>query len=213
MTPRIFVYKIVVDNGGAPCIADGLLSLAICKPKIRTSAKKGDVIFGFGVNPPPMSNRLIYLAIITEAPLLKGSYYDNPDYRTRSDCIYERAASGQMVRSEKARFHTDSDHRPRDIGSWPGYQKATVLLSREFRYFGKKGTADYVEGFPLIARLVKGMKQGHRVNHSEALRKQVWALQAEIWSNYPAKMVIGPATDPKNSRPCNSDCPSVTVSR
>jgi hypothetical protein len=46
--PDIYVYKMVVDNGGAPCVTRKLLSLAICKPKIRKSAERGSLIFGFG---------------------------------------------------------------------------------------------------------------------------------------------------------------------
>lgn len=33
--PDIYVYKMVADNGGAPCVTGNLLSLAICKPKIK----------------------------------------------------------------------------------------------------------------------------------------------------------------------------------
>ncbi|HPY31129.1 MAG TPA: hypothetical protein PLT00_12660 [Verrucomicrobiota bacterium] len=46
--PRIFVYKMTADNGGAPCLMNDLLSLAICKPKIRHKAKVGDWIIGLG---------------------------------------------------------------------------------------------------------------------------------------------------------------------
>ncbi|MFM8479413.1 MAG: hypothetical protein ACKOEO_26795 [Planctomycetaceae bacterium] len=45
---KVYVYKIVVDNGGAPCVHDRLLSLAICKPAIRRTAQAGDLIFAFG---------------------------------------------------------------------------------------------------------------------------------------------------------------------
>ena len=33
---NIYVYKMVVDNGGAPCITGKLLSLAICKPEFAS---------------------------------------------------------------------------------------------------------------------------------------------------------------------------------
>jgi hypothetical protein len=32
-------YKLTADNGGAPCVRYGLLSLAICKPMIRKTAR------------------------------------------------------------------------------------------------------------------------------------------------------------------------------
>ena len=42
--PRIYLYKLTNDDGGAPCVHDGLLTLAICKPMIRTAARIGDLI-------------------------------------------------------------------------------------------------------------------------------------------------------------------------
>ena len=63
MNNDIFMYKLTTDNGGAPCVENELLSLCICKPKIRMSAKVGDWIIGMGgksVN--DLRNRLIYLA-------------------------------------------------------------------------------------------------------------------------------------------------------
>jgi len=47
---QIYFYKLTVDDGGAPCAERGLLSLAICKPMIRRTAQKGDLIFGFAGN-------------------------------------------------------------------------------------------------------------------------------------------------------------------
>ncbi len=46
--PDIYVYKMIADTGGAPCVTSDLLSLALCKPKIRQSAGVGALIFGFG---------------------------------------------------------------------------------------------------------------------------------------------------------------------
>jgi len=211
MAKRVYVYKLTVDSGGAPCVNGGLLTLALCKPRIRTSARRGDLIIGFGANGPPMANRLIYIAEVTEEPLVHGSYYENAAYSARGDCIYERASDGQFVRRATARFHNDSDHRERDLGSWPAYQKATVLLSRDFQYLGKEGTVDYVGHYPLTAQLVKGMKRSHRVNYDQTLLGELLSLKSEIWRRY-QRMVLGPPTDPKDCRPCNSECPSVSVS-
>ena len=36
---KIYVYKMTADTGGAPCVYQGILSLAICKPKIRRKAE------------------------------------------------------------------------------------------------------------------------------------------------------------------------------
>jgi hypothetical protein len=45
-SPWPYVYKLTVDDGGAPCTDGGLLTLAICKPGIRTHAGVGDFICG-----------------------------------------------------------------------------------------------------------------------------------------------------------------------
>jgi Nucleotide modification associated domain 2 len=42
----IYAYKMTDDNGGAPCVQDGFLTLAICKPEIRKIAKEDDIIIG-----------------------------------------------------------------------------------------------------------------------------------------------------------------------
>lgn len=44
MPPRLFVYRIVTDSGVAPHISDNYLTLTLCKPGIRKSAKVGDYI-------------------------------------------------------------------------------------------------------------------------------------------------------------------------
>src|SRR5437870_4735694 len=104
----------VADNGAAPCVWRGLLSLSICKPKIRRSASatKGDLIFGFGGK--GYDERLIYIACVTEKPAT-GDYYKNSKYSHRPDCIYTSVA-GRAIRKPRARYHTDSDQRRRDVG-------------------------------------------------------------------------------------------------
>jgi Nucleotide modification associated domain 2 len=48
--PAMYYYKLTNDDGGAPCVQGDLLSLAICKPMIRSTARPGDLIFGFAAN-------------------------------------------------------------------------------------------------------------------------------------------------------------------
>ena len=84
-TNAIYVYKMVADNGGAPCIWRGLLSLALCKPKIRKGAEKGALIFGFGGR--HYEERLIYIAQVT-SKRESGAYYREWRFGGRPDCIY-----------------------------------------------------------------------------------------------------------------------------
>ncbi len=45
--PKFYLYKMTVDDGGAPCVQDGVLTLAICKPTIRRVAPEGSFSIGF----------------------------------------------------------------------------------------------------------------------------------------------------------------------
>ena len=198
--PDIFVYKIVVDNGGAPCVSSNRLSLALCKPKIRKTAGKNSFVFGFGGK--GYKERLIYIARVT-AKLEGDTYYRRRKYARRPDCIY-RAKNDRPVRKTSAKYHFNSDHRKKDIGYH--FENAFVLLSDDFRYLGKKGTDDYKKGYPKLGRLIKDLKRGHRRYLSPELRKELLALKAQIWRRYRRKKV-GLPTENDRSRPCNQEFP------
>lgn len=66
---RLFSYTIPVDDGAAPNPFDGLCTLAICKPKIRSRAKVGDWVAGLGSKNAPsgdLSGRLVYAMKVDE---------------------------------------------------------------------------------------------------------------------------------------------------
>jgi hypothetical protein len=201
--PDIYVYKMVADNGGAPCINGNLLSLAICKPKIRGTAGKASLVFGFGGK--GYEERLIYIARVT-AKLEGDAYYRQREYARRSDCIY-RVENGQPVRKLSAKYHFDSDQRKKDVGFH--FENAFVLLSDDFRYLGKKGTDDFKKRYPKLRRLIENLKQGHRRHHSVELRNEFLALKAEIWNKY-QRMKVGIPTEDDFSRMCNGDSPSAS---
>ncbi|MCJ9728980.1 hypothetical protein [Bradyrhizobium sp. PRIMUS42] len=83
---RIYFYKLTVDAGAAPCVERGMLSLAICKPMMRSSAEVDDLIFGFTASSIDPRNRLIYAARITKK-LTDGEYYEGDTFSSRQDCI------------------------------------------------------------------------------------------------------------------------------
>lgn len=204
--PEIFIYKMVVDNGGAPCVVGNLLSLAICKPKIRKSAGKGALIFGFGSKRKGYEERLIYIARVTDKPAV-GDYYRKREYMRRPDCIYQEANNGKAELRESAKFHTGSDHRKRDVGF--EFENAFVLLSKDFRYFGKEGTDEYKATYPNLKKLIEGLKQGHRKHLVPEQRKELLELKETIW-NKSERMKIGEPTDANFKLVCNTDCPSAS---
>jgi len=196
---RVFFYKMTNDAGGAPCVQIGLLSLAICKPMIRTSAEEDDLVFGFAAKSLHNENRLIYIARVTEV-VRGGEYYESARYARRLDCIYQRR-QGIFQRRADALFHDRPGDLTHDLGQPPAYQRATVLLSTEFRYFGAAGPADYKARFPKVAQAVEGLKRGHRLHHSPDLFEQLRALRDQVWAEYRTSV---------NGRPSSTPDPAVS---
>lgn len=188
---RIYFYKMTTDNGGAPHVSDKLLSLAICKPMIRSTAKPGNLILGFAANSMNADNGLIYVAQVSEK--LGGDDYYATTYAQRGDCIYERRG-GSFVRRAGARYHGPGD-LPRDLGDPPDYPRANVLLSREFRYFGGSASADYKTRYPAIRDAVESLTQGHRVEHVASLREALRQLADEVLAT-PQSVPGTPTTAP-----------------
>jgi hypothetical protein len=121
-------------------------------------------------------------------------------YMDRPDCIYKRMSDGTAHLKERARYHTEADERARDVGM--KFEKANVLLSTDFRYFGKAGTDDYKEEYPDIRAAIERLTQGHRVNHKENLYRELIELKMEVWRN-PTK-IQGKPTSSDQSKVCNS---------
>jgi hypothetical protein len=74
---KVYIYKMIADSGGAPCVSKGILSLAICKPRIRSSAERDDIILGFAANSLYRDNSLVYLAKVTEQIIRSKQLADN----------------------------------------------------------------------------------------------------------------------------------------
>lgn len=200
----IYVYRMTADNGGAPCVYRRLLSLAICKPMIRRTAEVGSLVFGFGGK--RLGERLIYVARITEKPEV-GAYYREARFHPRPDCIY-RDQGGHPVRISDARYHADSDQSGHDVGA--DFDRAHVLLSRDFRYFGAEGTTECYEKYPAVRKMVEGLKRGHRRNHDPELHRELLALKAALWKRHPADQPkVGEPSDADLSRRCNVDSASL----
>jgi hypothetical protein len=205
---RLYVYKLTTDNGGAPHVRRGLLSLAICKPSIRRTAQENDWIFGFGGQ--ELGERLIYIARVTKR-LACGSYYVEPQYTGRGDRIY-RLEAGRFVLRKGARYHSRGDQVKRDLGTWPRYDRVNVLLSADFRYWGRSGTTEYRARFPQIVTLLRRLGQGHRVNVSEGRRAELIALQQGEWRRYSTRRTLGAPTQNTHREVCNDSEGPVTSS-
>jgi hypothetical protein len=183
---KIYFYKLTVDGGGAPCVHNSLISLAICKPMIRRTAEAGDLLFGFAASSLHRDNRLIYIAKVTETSD-SGEYYAAVRFARRPDRIYRRR-DGRFEWCQGALYHGPK-HLKHDLGEHPEYPRARVLLSSDFRYFGADGTADYKSRFPAVRRAVAGLGRGHRLRHHKSLAAELRALaiiprpRCVLWSS------------------------------
>jgi len=119
----IYSYLLVTDNGSAPCVQQNILSLAICKPRIRKSAKVGDYIIAFSSKSMKISQnaKIIYIAKITNK-LKLNKYY--PEYKNRKDCIYDNNLT--LIKNN---YHNNCNIEKDINGKY-------VLISNEFIYFG-----------------------------------------------------------------------------
>lgn len=173
------------DSGGAPCVEDGLLTLAICKPAIRSSAMAGDWLFGVGGG--SLDNRLIYIAKVTKK-LFNGDYY-KPPYVGRRDSIYRWDKTGTILairQHPRPRYHTDGSQTERDVGNPPNYSKANVLISKgEFRYLGRSGKPLDQSRYPELSDVLSSLRRGHRVNHAPSVARELVRLKDETWAAYP----------------------------
>jgi hypothetical protein len=91
---RILRYILQHDTGMAPCVDDGLLSLATCKPKIRGGAKVGEWIVGFRPSPAPRG--LVVWAGRVSNVVEVGDY--ERQHRGRSDAVYRAKPEGGFKR-------------------------------------------------------------------------------------------------------------------
>lgn len=197
---RIYFYKLTVDAGAAPCVDRSMLSLAICKPMMRSSAEVDDLIFGFTANSLDPRNRLIYVARITKK-LLNGEYYEGDRFTSRHDCIYT-SQLGRYVRRGNAKVHDKPSDLTHDLGSYPEYGRANVLLSTDFRYFGARGSDEYKLKYKFIRNAVESLGRGQRVNLSPQLREQFLALKKWLWRRNEIK-VLGRPTDAPSGSSCH----------
>jgi Nucleotide modification associated domain 2 len=193
-----YFYKLIADSGGAPCVTGELLSLAICKPMIRKTANEGDLIFGFAANSLNRTNPLIFAARVTQK-LCNGKYFKDVQYDQREDCVY-RFGDGRYEWKPGSKHHGPGD-LVHDLGSPPKYPRANVLLSADFRYFGKTGTDEYKSRFPLVCQAIEQLGRGHRVCHVAGLRDQLEHMENWVWRTE-SKMQIGEPT----SKPSRSIC-------
>ncbi|MED5524576.1 MAG: hypothetical protein VX447_07490 [Pseudomonadota bacterium] len=155
---KIFTYKIVRDYGFAPNPFHGVLTLATCKPKIRSGAKIGDLIFGCGSKSNGMIDKIIYVMEVNEK-ISFDEYWSDAQYESKKPCLY----------SSKSWWYGDNIYHRNNDGVWiqedshHSFERGlinernvktdtssnNVLVSRNFIYWGKNAILmpDFLSNF------------------------------------------------------------------
>jgi hypothetical protein len=154
MPENIFRYVVRYDMGTAPRPFGGVCSLAVCKPKIRASAKVGDWIIGFRSQQP---DHVVYVMRVDEV-LPLAEYWNDERFRNRRpgasevpDNFYRSDGRGGLAQVAN-KVHSAADAAT-DISG------RNVLLSEHFWYFGNESVRILTE----LAHLAYG-NRGHVVH-------------------------------------------------
>lgn len=175
---RIMRYILPHDTGMAPCIDDGLVSLATCKPVIRRTALRGDWVLGFRPSPAP-HGLLIWAAQVAEVVPIEA--YE-PRFRGRMDAVYRPDGSGGFKRL-RPEYHPTAAQLHKDVSA-----PVLVFKPQSTWYFGSDPKMLPEQLLHLSARGV-----GHRVNgvrEGDAVTLERWLR--ENWQ----PGVQGPPHDP-----------------
>lgn len=148
-TNDLYSYIVRYDSGFAPNPFYGYCTLATCKPQIRKTAKKGDMIIGFGSKNNGLEKQLIYVMQVSE-DLSFEKYFHDERFQDKKPQLNgsKKQVSGDNVYSKKDDewvqldcYHSQSDLRAKHIKKDTSINK--ILIAKDFVYFGKSGI--YIE--------------------------------------------------------------------
>ena len=172
--PRVYLYKLTSDRGGAPCALEPagreepLLTLAICKPAIRRTAQPGDRVVGITSHALEKSDgypllSVVYAAVVAEGVEARDYFSKAAEFRDRPDCIYQfHQQNGRASHAGRSQLHRGDAHLLKDLGSYPYYRNGRVLACRDFRYFGAHAV-QIPKRLALLRVAAQTLGQGHRV--------------------------------------------------
>ena len=188
---RILRYILQHDSGMAPCIDNGLVSLATCKPQIRASAKPGDWVVGFRPSPAPRG-LVVWAGQIAES-IGVGEYEQRHSFKRRggrADAIYRELADGGFERL-RPDYHPGPNEFSKDTSA-----PVLIFNPRATWYFGKEPQMISEQ----LMHLAAGGR-GHRVSgvqEGDAAALQNWLESlAPSGVHYPPRDGV-----PKKPRSC-----------
>lgn len=164
---RVFVYVVDRDFGFAPNPFHGILSLATCKPRIRSVAAIGDWVVGIGGSRLRRRGQCIFGMRVTEA-ISFDDYWSRAEYQAKKpvrngsrvslvgDNIYSRV-SNQWLQLDS--HHSKPDGTPNAANVESDTSTNRVLLSEDFRYFGSESQ---IIPHEIVARMQYKNGRNHR---------------------------------------------------
>ena len=169
-----FIYIQTHDTGLAPCVSEGIWSLALCKPTIRRRAIKGDIVIA--VTPSKDGHRLSSWAKIKHQ--IPTDEYAKQYSKRRPDNIYEKL-SGRYSRRSGVRheMHNSKSDMEHDLGR--NGKSAFVLVAKDFFTFGDQAlkTEEWLDGLPQLSKEIQKLGRSFRRNHSDGVDKELKQLE------------------------------------
>ena len=170
---KLFVYRMVHDDGAAPCHEGGLSTLAICKPVIRNAARSGDIIIGVVSSTLANASSAAGLTAVTEGAVVYIATVDSQitmqeycdQHGSRSDAIYVYS-SGAAVQKDNP-YH-DCKNKQSDL-------RAGVLKLKDVkRCIG----SDSAELTHVPSELMATVSRGHLTVEPGGADSQAWMTLA-----------------------------------
>lgn len=151
---EVFAYICRYDRGVAPNIAEGLLTLACCKPAVRRCCKVGDLLVGFQqINGP----RVVFVCRVDA----KLSWPEYVEY-----CEQKLPAKIRQGGSGDCYFFSDGGVRPDPVHHKTEEQvrdwNSPVVLSTGFVYWGTSGQPGWAPTLVSEWRCSNTGWRGHR---------------------------------------------------
>ena len=154
--PKVYIYRLTSDTGLAPCVDNGLFSLAVCKGGQLRNGKPVNTglrwrigseneystrpVFILGT----YKDRLLYLAKVTKVVTMKDYFSGMSVGRTDDIYSYKDGVLERNQHLRKQEIHTETGRIIRDLAG------EYVVLSDDYIYLGRDAadTDDIKDFFP-----------------------------------------------------------------
>ncbi|MGE5533339.1 MAG: hypothetical protein ACM3UN_03205 [Bacillota bacterium] len=150
---RLFSYVLRFDTGLAPNPFGGYCTLALCKPKIRLTAEKGDWVVGTGSSRKGLQDRLVYAMLVTEK-LTFNQYYTDKRFATKIPTVHNKIGDNIYFRGKQ---QLSFIHGSKEIARDTSGEFVLVSEPGNFYYYGINAKP-IREKFPWIFKTGLGYK-------------------------------------------------------